>query len=171
MQRLLVREVIRSAAARNPVAVAVAHDGRELTYAEVSGRLRESSVVCLPIGAIEQHGPHLPLNTDLIIAEALLARLIARWGEECDLWQLPAIPVSLSREHDWAAGTLSLTLQTFVALMRNLAGEIVRATPARNLLIFNAHGGNRGVLALITGIASVRAEATLAGVLADLGNR
>src|SRR5262249_61379775 len=61
-------------------------------------------------------------------------------------WQLPTVPISLSREHDWAPGTLSLSIQTFVALLRELARDIVRAVPARNLAIVNGHGGNRGVL-------------------------
>src|SRR5512133_3751236 len=95
----------------------------DLTFPEVSGRLRESSVLCLPIGAIEQHGAHLPLNTDVIVAEELTRRIIARWGDEFDLWQLPTVSVSLSREHDWAPGTLSLGIQTFVALMRDMARD------------------------------------------------
>ena len=118
----------------------------ELTFSEVSQCLTASSILCLPIGAIEQHGPHLPLNTDVIVAEQVTRRIVARWGDELDLWQLPTISISLSREHDWAPGTLSLTIQNFVALLRDLARDIVRALPARNVVIVNGHGGNRGVL-------------------------
>jgi creatinine amidohydrolase/Fe(II)-dependent formamide hydrolase-like protein len=118
----------------------------ELTSPDVIGRLRETSILCLPLGAIEQHGPHLPLNTDVVIAEGLTRELVARWGEPFDLWQLPPIPIGLSREHDWAPGTLSLSLITFVTLLRDLARDIARALPARNLVIVNGHGGNRGVL-------------------------
>jgi creatinine amidohydrolase len=118
----------------------------ELTFPEVSELLRATSILVLPIGAIEQHGPHLPLNTDVVVAEGLTRRIVARWGDECDLWRLPTICISLSREHDWAPGTLSLTIANFVALMRDLASEIVRSLPARNLAIVNGHGGNRGVL-------------------------
>jgi creatinine amidohydrolase len=117
-----------------------------LTFPEVSRRLQETSILCLPLGAIEQHGLHLPLDTDVVVAEELTHRIVARWGDELDLWQLPTVSVSLSREHDWAPGTLSLSIQTFVALMRDLARDIVRALPARNLAIVNGHGGNRGVL-------------------------
>ncbi len=108
--------------------------------------MQETSILCLPIGAIEQHGAHLPLNTDVIVAEELTRRIIARWGDELDLWRLPTVSIGLSREHDWAPGTLSLTIQNFVALLRDLARDIVRALPARNLVIVNGHGGNRGVL-------------------------
>jgi creatinine amidohydrolase/Fe(II)-dependent formamide hydrolase-like protein len=118
----------------------------ELTYPEVSRRLRETSILCLPIGAIEQHGAHLPLNTDVVVAEELARHIVARWGDDLDLWQLPTVAVSLSREHDWAPGTLSLQIAEFVALLRGLARDIVRALPARNLVIVNGHGGNRGVL-------------------------
>ena len=118
----------------------------DLTYLEVTQRLQKTSVLCLPVGAIEQHGAHLPLNTDVVVAEELTRRIVARWGDKFDLWQLPTVSLGLSREHDWAPGTLALTIENFVALLRNLAGEIVRALPARNLVIVNGHGGNRGVL-------------------------
>jgi|SRR5215813_12414157 len=117
-----------------------------LSSPEAAQRLSATSILVLPLGAIEQHGPHLPLNTDVLIAEALTRRMVERWGEEFDLWQLPAIPIGLSREHDWAPGTLSLSIQGFVLLLRDLAAAIVRALPARHLVILNGHGGNRGIL-------------------------
>src|SRR5215510_13699810 len=118
----------------------------ELTSAECARLISATSILCLPLGAIEQHGPHLPLNTDVVVAEGLTRAIIKRFGEELDLWQLPAVPVGLSREHDWAAGTLSLSITGFVTHLRELAGTLVRALPARNLMILNGHGGNRGVL-------------------------
>ncbi len=121
-----------------------------LVLGEVEAALRASSVLCLPMGAMEQHGPHLPLDTDCVIAEALTRRIVARWGDEHDLWQLPAVPVGLSREHAWAPGTLSLTVSGMTAYLRDLGSEIVRALPARNLLIVNGHGGNRGILEALT---------------------
>jgi creatinine amidohydrolase len=118
----------------------------ELASPEVSRLLKDTSILCLPLGAIEQHGAHLPLNTDVVVAEELARRIVARWGEKLDLWQLPTLSIGLSREHDWAPGTLSLSIQGFTALLRDLAGAIVRALPARNLAIVNGHGGNRGIL-------------------------
>ena len=81
-----------------------------------------------------------------MIAEALTARIVARWGDAYDLWQLPALPVGLSREHGWAPGTVSHSVAAMTALLRDKAEEIVRSVPARNLLIVNGHGGNRGIL-------------------------
>jgi creatinine amidohydrolase/Fe(II)-dependent formamide hydrolase-like protein len=118
----------------------------DLTFQEVGGALRASSILCLPMGSMEQHGPHLPLNTDTVLAEAFTRRIVERWGKTYDLWQLPPISVGLSREHDWAPGTLSLSVGGMTAYLRDLGREIARALPTRNLLIVNGHGGNRGVL-------------------------
>jgi creatinine amidohydrolase/Fe(II)-dependent formamide hydrolase-like protein len=118
----------------------------DLTFAEVARDLKDTSILCLPLGAIEQHGPHLPLNTDVVVAEGVTRRIITQVGEEFDLWQLPTVPLGLSREHDWAPGTLSLSIEAFLTLLRNMAREITRSLPARNLAIINGHGGNRGLL-------------------------
>jgi len=118
----------------------------DLTFQEVGTALKASSILCLPMGSMEQHGPHLPLNTDTVLAEAFTRRIVARWGVAHDLWQLPPLPVGLSREHDWAAGTLSLSVTGMTAYLRDLFREIARSLPARNLLIVNGHGGNRGIL-------------------------
>jgi len=118
----------------------------DLTFAEIGTALRASSILCLPMGSMEQHGPHLPLNTDTVIAEALTARIVQRWGEAFDLWQLPAVAAGLSREHEWAPGTLSLSIAGMTAHLRDLGREIARSLPSRNLLIVNGHGGNRGIL-------------------------
>ena len=118
----------------------------ELTFQDIAKRLRATSILCLPLGSTEQHGPHLPLSTDTVLAEAFAREIVARYGEQLDLWQLPALPLGLSREHAWAPGTLSLSVATITALFRDLAREISRALPAKNLLIINGHGGNRGIL-------------------------
>jgi creatinine amidohydrolase/Fe(II)-dependent formamide hydrolase-like protein len=118
----------------------------DLTSQEAASRLRETSILCLPLGSLEQHGPHLPLDTDAVLAGGLTSAIVERWGDAYDLWQLPTMPLGLSREHAWAAGTLSLSVQTMAALLRDVAGEIVRSLPARSLAVINGHGGNRGIL-------------------------
>jgi creatinine amidohydrolase len=118
----------------------------DLTFQEVGTALRATSILCLPMGSMEQHGPHLPLNTDTVLAEALTGRIVERWGETYDLWRLPSFAVGLSREHEWAAGTMSLSVSAMTTVLRDLCREIARALPARNLLIVNGHGGNRGIL-------------------------
>jgi creatinine amidohydrolase len=121
----------------------------ELTFLQIPNLLRETSILCLPIGSFEQHGPHLPLNTDIVLAEALTRFIISRWGETLDLWQLPTVSISLAREHEWAPGTLSLSVFGITTLLRDLGRGIARALPARNLAIVNGHGGNRGILEVL----------------------
>src|SRR5580765_1946487 len=99
----------------------------DLTFQEVGSALRESSILCLPMGSMEQHGPHLPLNTDTVLAEAFTRRIVERWGEAYDLWQLPAFAIGLSYEHAWASGTLSLSVAGMTAQLRDLAREIARS--------------------------------------------
>lgn len=118
----------------------------ELTFLEISKFLSERSILCLPIGSIEQHGPHLPLNTDVVLAEGITRRIISRWGKALDLWQLPTMSISLAREHEWAPGTMSLSVQGMTALIHDLGREIARALPAHNLVVINGHGGNKGIL-------------------------
>jgi creatinine amidohydrolase/Fe(II)-dependent formamide hydrolase-like protein len=118
----------------------------DLTFREVTRRVGASSILCLPLGSLEQHGPHLPLDTDAVLAQALTDAIVARWRETYDLWQLPMLPLGLSREHAWAAGTMSLTVAAMSAVLHDLGREIARALPARNLMIVNGHGGNRGIL-------------------------
>ena len=118
----------------------------ELTFMDVARRLSPRSVLCLPIGSIEQHGPHLPLNTDAVLAEEFARRIVERWGETYDLWRLPTIAVSLAREHEWAAGTMSLSVEGMTVVLHDLGRSLARSSPARNLAIINGHGGNRGIL-------------------------
>ena len=92
-------------------------------FGAVADLQRANSVLCLPLGSTEQHGPHLPLNTDTLIAEALTARIVARWGDIHDLWQLPALPVGLSREHAWAPGTVSHSVAAMTSLLRGKAAK------------------------------------------------
>jgi len=118
----------------------------ELTYQDVAKSLTATSILCLPLGSMEQHGPHLPLDTDLVIAEAFTKVIVAKHGDAFDLWQLPALPFGLSREHEWAPGTISLSVGGMTALLHDLGKEIARSLPSKNLVIINGHGGNRGIL-------------------------
>ncbi len=118
----------------------------DLASPGMAGQLTETSILCLPLGATEQHGAHLPLDTDVIVAQELTRLIVERWGDQFDLWTLPVVPVGLSHEHGWAPGTQSLSIRDFHALLREMAADIVHTLPARNLAIVNGHGGNRGFL-------------------------
>lgn len=99
---------------------------------------RHAGDVCvLPAGAIEQHAEHLPLNTDLIVAEAF-SKMVA---EGLGAALLPAMAVGTSYEHTGFRGTLSLRPETAMAVVRDLADEVERQA-FRVLVIVNGHGGN-----------------------------
>jgi hypothetical protein len=81
---------------------------------DIPARLSRHSVLVLPIGSTEQHGPHLPLNnTDTVVAARFIERLVARYGDHHDLWTLPAPPYGLCLVHQRA---------TSAALGRDIRG-------------------------------------------------
>jgi creatinine amidohydrolase len=120
-------------------------DFASLRAPQIRERLSAGSILVLPVGAIEQHGPHLPLNTDLVVAEAVVDATLATVGDEVDAWRLPALAVSKSNEHAWSGGTLWLSATTLLAVLHDL-GRCVSTTPARKLVFLNGHGGNSSLL-------------------------
>lgn len=117
----------------------------ELSAPEISRNLGPDSVLVLPTGAIEQHGPHLPVSTDLVVAETMAHRAVEAFGDELDLWLLPPLAYTKSDEHAWAGGTFWLSADTLLAVLRDL-GRSAAATPARRLAFLNGHGGNSALL-------------------------
>lgn len=120
-----------------------------LTSPAAAASITGESILCLPIGSFEQHGPHLPLATDTIIAEGFALALARHVADDHDLWLLPPVPVGLSHEHRWAPGTASLHLRAFATLITQFITEYVRGTGARRLVIVNGHAGNRGAIEAI----------------------
>jgi creatinine amidohydrolase len=117
-----------------------------LTSPAAAASITRDSILCLPVGSFEQHGPHLPLSTDTIIAQSFAVALAEQIANQHDVWVLPPVPLGLSREHRWATGTASLQLDTFATLITQFAAQYTRSTGARRLVITNGHGGNRGAL-------------------------
>lgn len=114
----------------------------DLSGPALTEALTSSSILVLPVGAIEHHGGHLPLSTDLVLAEEIAARIVgAATQAGHDAWLLPALGVTKSDEHAWAPGTLWLSGETFARVLVDL-GRSIAATPARNVLFYNGHGGN-----------------------------
>lgn len=107
--------------------------------------LNDGSILVLPVGSTEQHGPHLPFNTDSVIAEAVAEAAITAIGAEVDAWLLPPLRYTKSNEHAWAPGTFWLSARTLLAVLEDL-GRCVMATPARRLVFLNGHGGNTALL-------------------------
>ncbi|MGK5533162.1 creatininase family protein [Streptomyces sp. URMC 129] len=107
----------------------------QATTADV--RARGSAVAVLPIGSFEQHGDHLPLITDTVIA-SLLARRIA---DDYGLFLLPPLTISCSHEHAAMPGTVSISATTLYALVNDVWRSL-EASGVPGLIIVNGHGGN-----------------------------
>lgn len=98
---------------------------------------RAADVAVLPVGSFEQHGGHLPLATDTLIAAVIAERIAANY----DLFLLPPITVGCSHEHAEFAGSVSISSATLHALVRDIALSLeYRGT--KKLVIVNGHGGN-----------------------------
>lgn len=101
-----------------------------------------ATTVILPLGATEQHGPHLPLGTDTIRAEALAERLAERLPGSL---VAPALPFGCSDEHSGFPGLLGLEAETLASVVVDLARRMV-GWGIRRLVLLSAHGGNGAAL-------------------------
>jgi len=117
----------------------------DLTGPEIADRIRPDTILLLPIGAVEQHGPHLPLAVDHVIAHETATAVVDEVGEQLDIWQLPTMSVSKSNEHAWSPGTLWYSADTMMSILRDL-GRCLASTGAERLVLLNGHGGNTTLL-------------------------
>jgi creatinine amidohydrolase len=106
---------------------------------------RRGSTVLWPFGAIEQHGPHLPLATDAIFADRIADAVLDRLDGDLPIWRLPLQAIGFSPEHGGFAGTLSLSAESMIALVVAV-GRDLEAAGFERLVLFNAHGGQIGLL-------------------------
>lgn len=116
-----------------------------LTTKEVNELTKENALIVLPIGAVEQHGAHLPIYTDTLIGEGLLIAAFDLLKSDENIWMLPPLPYGKSTEHLGAAGTMTLSASTLQAVVMDLA-KSVAASGFKRLLLFNTHGGNHDLL-------------------------
>src|SRR6478736_6679664 len=124
------------------------HDWTAIRWPEVSPADSSRWIAALPLAATEQHGPHLPLETDVLIANAYLARVRELLPENVPAIFLPVEPVGISTEHIDYPGTQ--TLATDVALKRwTTIGEDVARRGVRKLVIITSHGGNSAAMMLV----------------------
>lgn len=118
----------------------------DLASAEVAAG-SGAAVALLPVAAVEQHGPHLPLGTDAMVLDGLLARTAER-GVAADVLALPAQRVGDSLEHTSFPGTLHVEAEALVAAWCDLGRSVARAGVQR-LAIVNAHGGQPQLVDLV----------------------
>jgi creatinine amidohydrolase len=117
----------------------------EMTWQEVAS-LDRATIVVVPFGAMEQHGRHMPLETDALIAEALCRRLDGSLGGQ--LLVLPTQWLGLSTHHMGFAGSLTASVDTYLSLAAEIIGSIAQSG-FQKILVLNAHGGNATALDVV----------------------
>ncbi len=115
------------------------------TWREIEALDKTDGVIILPIGAIEQHGHHLPVITDTLLVTHILDATLRQLPETVRAWALPPINYGKSNEHAAFPGTITLSAQTLSAILHEIA-EGVRRAGFRRLALINGHGGNVAVL-------------------------
>ena len=99
------------------------------------------SVAVIPLGATEQHGPHLPLSVDTDILDAVVKESLRHLSPQAPVFILPTQSIGLSPEHTAFSGTLSLGADTLLRIGAEL-GACISHSGIRKILLLNAHGGN-----------------------------
>jgi len=119
----------------------------EFAQMQTSGEAARTIAV-LPVAAIEQHGPHLPLSVDTLLVDGILKAALPRLATDLNVLVLPTQAVGLSPEHARFPGTLTLKNETILRHWTDI-GESVAAAGISKLVIFNAHGGNVSLMDLV----------------------
>jgi creatinine amidohydrolase len=121
---------------------------QDLTTADFAGLDAERTVALLPVAAVEQHGPHLPLATDAIINDGLVRAALPKMPDGARVLVLPAHTIGLSPEHASFAGTLSIADATLADVWTDIGRSVARAG-VRKLVILNTHGGQKPLVDLV----------------------
>src|SRR5580693_6488350 len=123
-------------------------DWTEIHWPDVSGTAAARWIAVLPLAATEQHGPHLPVGTDVMIAQSYLARVRELLSAALPATFLPLQPVGISTEHIGYPGTLTLPTETALKTWMAL-GESVARAGLRKLVMVTSHGGNSAAMSLV----------------------
>ncbi|MDQ0572461.1 creatinine amidohydrolase [Variovorax paradoxus] len=107
-----------------------------------------ATVAVLPLGATEQHGPHLPLGVDTVLADGIVAAALPLLPAALPVLFLPTQQIGLSPEHARFAGTLSLSAETVIRMWKEIGAGVARAG-VKKLVLFNAHGGHVGAMDIV----------------------
>ncbi|MBD1858948.1 MULTISPECIES: creatininase family protein [Leptolyngbya] len=117
-----------------------------LTWTDIQAMPNKENVVIVqPMGAIEQHGAHLPLAVDSAISVAVLGKALAQLDPSIPAYALPPLYYGKSNEHWHFPGTITLSTQTLLAILMEVAESIYRAG-FRKLVFMNSHGGQPQIL-------------------------
>jgi creatinine amidohydrolase len=122
---------------------------REMTWAELQPLATDSTVVVLPVGAIEQHGKHLPLEVDSRIVEELAVRAAGLAKDRVRVLVAPTMAFGASQHHMGFPGTMTLTTDTFTRVVEELCESLIHHG-FRRILVLNGHGGNDDLIRTAT---------------------
>lgn len=123
-------------------------DWAEIHWPTISRADAARWIAVLPLAATEQHGPHLPLETDVMIGEAYLARVRELLPSNIPVTFLPMQPVGISTEHIHYPGTLTLPTEVALRAWMGIGESVVRAG-IRKLVMVTSHGGNSAAMGLV----------------------
>lgn len=128
---------------------------QDLTTEEFRGVDPEKTIAVLPIAAVEQHGPHLPISTDTEIALGMIRETLKLLPDDSRALFLPVQAVGKSNEHLRSPGTLTLTAETAIRAWSEIGESVCRAG-VRKLVMVNSHGGNVDVISIVARELRVR---------------
>lgn len=123
---------------------------RKLRADQLRAAAKQDAIVILPVASLEQHGPHLPVEVDSMLGEAVAMRTAAKVvakGEH--VLVLPVLWTGLSEHHMSFGGTVTLDFPAFAALVEGVVRSVLRHG-FRRIVLLNAHGGNENALRTIT---------------------
>jgi creatinine amidohydrolase len=120
----------------------------DYTAREFAAMERGQLIAVLPIGATEQHGPHLPVRVDQAILDGIIRATVPMIPADVPALFLPTMPVGKSNEHTRYPGTLTFSAQTLMAMYMDLGDSVARAG-VKKLLILNSHGGQIAVMEIV----------------------
>ncbi len=128
---------------------------QEMTTEEFAALDAARVTAVLPVGAIEQHGPHLPVWVDACINRGVVDRAVALMPDDLPVTILPMMPVGKSNEHIAYPGTLTLGAETLIRLWTEIGDSVARAG-VRKLVLFNSHGGQPQIMDIVARDLRVR---------------
>ena len=117
-----------------------------LTWTEIEAMPnRENVVIVQPVGAVEQHGPHLPIIVDAAIAVGVLGKALHKLDSTIPAYAMPCLYYGKSNEHWHFPGTITLSAQTLLAVLMETAASLYRSG-FRKLVLMNSHGGQPQIM-------------------------
>lgn len=138
----------------------------EYRFAEFADMDPDRTIAILPTAAIEQHGPHLPVGTDTMIAGGMLDLFVAECPDDLNPLILPIQAVGKSNEHLHATGTLTLTAENALRVWTDIGLSVARAG-IRKVVIVNSHGGNLDLISILS--RELRVQAGMLAVKCQWG--